>query len=132
MSTAVMLNPKFVTLPVKVQAEWMVWEEAMQDIDRAGNKAEACKGWVLRNGHLRGWKGWRTIQRKYYGWVRSGRSWEFLADKAKAPRLPPSRHTALASAFKCYCEKNQRVCSAGWKQMLRDLIRGVRIPGVGT
>lgn len=48
------------------------------------------------------------------------------------PRTQQSERLGLAEAFKRYCEENQRASKPGWRQMLRDLRRGVYINGVGT
>lgn len=126
-----MQSPEYLALPVGERASVMVWEKVMQQIDAANNKLAACKEWSMRNGHRRGWSADR-IRAKYYEWVASGRVWTSLVNEAKLPRKLAEDNRALMMAFRRYCEENQRACKPAWKIMLRDLRRGVHIPGVGT
>ena len=126
-----MQSPEFAALPSEERASVLVWEDVMRQIDAAGNKLAMCREWAQRNGHRRGWSADR-IRAKYYGWVASGRAWTFLVDWARVPRTPAPERRGLASAFKRYCEENQRASKPAWRAMLRDLRRGVHIPGVGT
>ncbi len=123
--------PEFATLPAEERANVVVWEEVMMQIDTARNKSAVCREWSMRNGHRRGWSQER-IWAKYHGWVASGRAWTFLVNWAKVPRTPSEYRRGFAEAFKRYCEDNQRACKPAWRAMLRDLRRGVHIPGVGT
>ncbi len=126
-----MNSPQFAALPAEERAAVVVWEDVMREIDAAGNKLASCREWAARNGHRRGWSADR-IRARYYGWVASGRAWTALVDWAKAPHAPGDDRKALATAYKRYCEGNQRVSKAAHAQMLRDLRRGVRIDGIGT
>lgn len=124
-------NPVFAALPSEERASVIVLEEVMKQIDAASNKLAVCKEWALRNGHRRGWSADR-LRAKYYGWVASGRAWTFLIDQARVPKTPSDERRGFAEAFKRYCEENQRASKPAWRAMLRDLRRGVNIPGVGT
>lgn len=126
-----MQSPEFAALPSEERASVIVLEDVMKQIDTAANKLAVCKEWALRNGHRRGWSADR-LRAKYYGWVASGRAWTFLVDQARVPKTPSDERRGFAEAFKRYCEENQRASKPAWRAMLRDLRRGVTIPGVGT
>ena len=124
-------SPEFAVLPAEQKASVLVWEDVMKQVDAAENKLAVCKEWALRNGHRRGWSADR-IRAKYYGWIASGRAWTFLVDWARVPKTQSDERRGFAEAFKRYCEENQRASKPAWRAMLRDLRRGVNIPGVGT
>jgi hypothetical protein len=126
-----MESPEFAALPSDERANVMVLEDVMKEIDAAARKLAVCKKWALRNGHRRGWSAGR-LYTKYYGWVASGRTWTFLINQARVPKTPSGERRGFAEAFKRYCEENQRASKPAWRAMLRDLRRGVNIPGVGT
>lgn len=126
-----MQSPEFAALPSEERASVIVWEDVMRQIDSAGNKLAVCKEWSVRNGHRRGWSADR-IRAKYYGWLASGRAWTFLVDWARVPKTQSGDRRGFAEAFRRYCEENQRASKPAWRAMLRDLRRGVNIPGVGS
>jgi len=128
---ATMQNPVYLSLPAEQRAQYLVWQKAMLDIDGRKRKRKACVEWSLRNGHIPGWS-FPNVWKKYHAWKRDGRDCEVLFNKSYLPKGSLKKHSGLAGAFKYYCECNQRACSEGWRAMVRDLIRGVHIKGVGT
>lgn len=126
-----MQSPEFAALPAQERANVVVWEDVMRSLDAAPNKSACCRDWAARNGHRRGWSMDR-IRAKYYGWLASGRAWTALVDWAAVPKTPGDDRRGFAEAYKTYVERNQRAAKPAWRAMIRDLRRGVNLPGVGT
>lgn len=125
-------TPDFAMLPVEERNSVLDWQGACEAIDRADSKFAECRTQSMLHQSVKGWKNPRAVQKKYYAWLRAGRSWTVLVNWAKVPRLVSADDARVGEAFKAYAERNQRSNKRGWDAMLRDLRSGKPIEGVGT
>jgi hypothetical protein len=131
-STIMLLDPEFEELPADQREAVFKLQDAMLAIERDGNVVRACKRLAMLHGHARkGWGAW-NLRRRYYGWLKSGKSWTALVDWASAPRSPRAERDRFAQAFLAYFERNQRAHKPAWRELMRDLARGARIGELGT
>lgn len=124
------VDPRYASLTAAHRAEVWAKEDAMKKIDASPNKVRACEEIAGQFGHQRGYSPDR-LRALFYAWVRSGRAWTSLVDKAKAPPKCECPRAMMDNIYKVYCGRHQRAAKPAWKQLMFDVRRGVRIEGVG-
>jgi len=126
------MDPEIVRLSQKARSLLYEAMETMEEIDRARNKSEACKSVAARYGCARGYAP-ENLRCKYHRWVKAGRDWRTLVDKAKSPkpRKAVTAKSLMMPVFKKYCENNQRVTSRAWDLLMAHINLGKVFPGVG-
>ena len=70
-----------------------------------------------------------TARRKYDTWMKAGRDWRTLVNRAKAPEraigLPPE----FVEFWKSFAERNQRKCAPAHRALLKHWCNGGEVPG---
>jgi hypothetical protein len=103
-------------------------------VERIGKAARGDRRAIIQSiadqfGHVKGFSA-KSLYRKVRKWELAGRQRMALVNKACQKRLVTK--TSVYHCYKTYCENNQRVSRAGWREMMEDLIAGKILPhGVG-
>jgi len=127
----------FLDLPLAERQAVHTWMSVVESADGSPNKSVAFRALASQYGHLPGFSE-PTIRAKYYAWLKAGRSWTALVNRAKAPEFSGTEKTsaaskkALVAVYKRYAENNQRSSLQAWNQLMRDLFCGVRLQGIGS
>lgn len=127
----------FIELPLAERQSVHTWMSIVEAADGSPNKSVAFRALGEQYGHLPGFSE-VNIRTKYYAWVKAGRSWTALVNRAKAPEFSgvekrtAGNKKALIAVYKGYAENNQRSSLQAWNQLMRDLFCGVRLKGIGT
>lgn len=119
----------FAQLPSRVRNDVILVEQALQRIAAAPVRSKAFKEEAARMAGVRGFDA-ASLTRKYYAWIRSGRSRQALVNRACLPRR--LQKNPIGHTYKKFCENNQRGSKEAWREMIRQLCAGMELPGIGT
>jgi hypothetical protein len=122
-------TPIFSQLGSQVRHDLTTTLEILRRIDASGNKRQATLEEERRMGGKYGYD-YKSLTRKYYAWLHSGRNKFVLINKSKLKRR--TEVDPISHVYKTYAENNQRGSREAWRQMILDLCAGKDMPGIGT
>lgn len=118
---------EYVGLPEVVRKEVRFWQELFEKIPAKCNLQAACHG--IANELRRPGFSAANIRRKYYAWIKAGRSWKIFINRAKVPEEKIKLPYEFVEWFRGLCEQNQRGSAWAIREVKRLWQIGEPIPG---
>ncbi|TXH19267.1 MAG: hypothetical protein E6R03_00885 [Hyphomicrobiaceae bacterium] len=113
---------EFGRLPADVRAEVDLWLREFGSMQ--GPVTQSLKAIATRMACT-----FSTARRKYDTWMKAGRDWRSLVNRAKAPQreigLPPE----FVEFWRAFVERNQRKCAPAYRALLQHWRNGGAVPG---
>ncbi len=118
-------------LPTQMREQIQLLEELFRGVECAPSVTVELKACAWK---LSGRTGCSvpSLTRKFYAWKKSGHDWRALLNHSKVKNADEKLPAVFLQYWKGLCEQNQRACKPAFRELCRQWMAGMELPGLGV